>query len=275
MRRRALAAVTAAVAAVLLLAGCAGGSGPSARSGPSAPSGTGNGSPAGDSIGGDLTIFAAASLTGSFDELARQFHRRHPEVTVKPIVYDGSSTLATQLVEGASADVFASADEKNMTTVQDASLIAGKPAVFVSNTLQIAVKRGNPTGIKNLADLAGKHRLVVLCAPEVPCGAASQKLLALDGVAITPASEEQNVKAVVTKVAAGEADAGLVYKTDVTASGGSVDGVAIAHADAAVNRYEIGQPDNSANPRAGAAFVRWVLSAPGQAILAKYGFGRP
>lgn len=273
--RRWPAALVAVGATVLLLAGCAGG--PSAGTGtggsaidPSAGSGTAAGTER-----GDLTVFAAASLAAAFGELATEFQAEHPRVTVKSIVFDGSSTLATQLTEGASADVFASADQANMTKVAGAGDLEGAARDFATNSLQIAVQPGNPTGIQKLADLAAGHRLVVLCAPQVPCGAASKTVLALNKVTLTPVSEEQNVTAVLTKVAAGEADAGLVYTTDVTASDGRVDGVPIANADKAVNRYEIAQPASAANPKAGSAFIALVLSARGQAILHKYGFGRP
>lgn len=263
-RRRRILAVLAAAS---LLAGCsatAPGPGSAAPAASTAPG-----------LSGELTVFAAASLTASFDKLAESFHAENPNVTVKPIVYDGSSTLMTQLAEGASADVFASADEGTMKKTVDAGLIAGESSIFASNTLQIAVAPGNPKGITGLADLAKRALLVVLCAPQVPCGAASHTILDLDGVAVTPVSEEQNVKAVLTKVSAGEADAGLVYRTDVTASAGAVDGVDIAGADRAVNRYAIGVPASAQNAAVGAGFVKWVLSARGQQILGDFGFGHP
>ncbi|WP_442923459.1 molybdate ABC transporter substrate-binding protein [Microbacterium sp. KUDC0406] len=194
-----------AVTAVLLLAGC---SGPA----PAAPSSSA------DALSGDLTVYAAASLSGAFDELAKEFSAEHPDVTVKPISYDGSSVLATQLIGGAPADVFASADEKNMAKVTDAGL-AADPVDFAANVMQIVTAPGNPKGITDLASLTAEDLTVVLCAPEVPCGTASQTLLKNAGVTLTPASEEQNVTAVLTKVSSGEADAGLVYVTDVKAAG--------------------------------------------------------
>lgn len=222
---------------------------------------------------GELTIFAAASLTASFTELAKNFATDNPGVDVKPISFDGSSTLATQINEGAPVDVFASADEANMEKVTDA--IDGDSTLFVSNVLQIAVQPGNPKAITGLADLAKAGVETVLCAPQVPCGTASHKLLDFDGVTVKPASEEQNVKAVLTKVKLGEADAGLVYKTDITAAAGDVDGVDIAGADRAVNFYPIATLAASKYPEVAHAFVDYVLSAAGQAILAKYGFGTP
>mgnify|MGYP001234825051 CR=1 FL=1 len=232
-----------------------------------------SGDPAASGLSGELTIFAAASLTASFTELAADFHAENPGVTVKPISFDGSSTLATQLQEGAPADVFASADVANMDKV--GALIDGPPELFASNVLQIAVQPGNPLGITQLSDLAIPGLHVVLCAPDVPCGASAHKLLELDGVTVKPASEEQNVSAVLTKVRLREADAGLVYITDVLAAAGAVDGVAIAGADRAFNSYPIATLAASRNPDAANAFVAYVLSPKGQAVLAKYGFSAP
>lgn len=226
-------------------------------------------------LSGELTIFAAASLTASFDDLADAFTAENPGVIIRPIVYDGSSTLATQLIEGASADVFAAANENTMTDVAGAGELSGDSSIFVTNTLQIAVAPGNPDNITDLADLADDDLLVVLCAPQVPCGEASQELFSLDGITVTPASEEQNVKAVLTKVGAGEADAGLVYKTDVLDADGAVDGVDIEGADRALNNYTIGIPSRAGNPEAAAAFVDFVLSDAGQKLLGDFGFGRP
>lgn len=227
------------------------------------------------SLSGKLTIFAAASLTASFDKLAAEFVKANPGVTINSIDYDGSPTLVTQLKEGASADVFASADEANMKKLADAKLLSGTSSIFTSNILEIAVTPGNPKRIKTLADLSNSKLLVVLCAPQVPCGAAARTLLSLDGVKVTPVSEEQNVTAVVTKVSTGDADAGLVYRTDVKAAGGRVQGIPVSDAGRVVNDYTIGIPTSSKNPKAAAAFIRWVLSAKGQAILTSYGFTKP
>lgn len=253
----------ALAAAALLLAGC----------GSTPPPADTDDQGAAPGLGGELTIFAAASLTASFTELADEFGTANPDVTVNPIVFDGSSTLATQIIEGAPVDVFASADQANMDKVADQ--IDGSSTVFANNTLQIVVAPGNPLGITGLADLASADLQVVLCAPEVPCGAASQKILGLDGVAVTPVSEEQNVKAVLTKVQAGEADAGLVYVTDVAAAAGAVDGVDIDGAERAANAYPIATVKDSVNAEVAQAFVDFVLSADGLAILAKYGFTAP
>lgn len=226
--------------------------------------------PAGTDAGpsGELTVYAAASLSGAFDEIAAAFADENPDVTVSPI-YDGSSTLATQLREGAPGDVFASADEANMDKLEDAAL---DPALFASNTLVIAVPAGNSGGVETLADLSDVT--TVLCAPEVPCGAASAALLSNAAVSVAPASVEQNVTAVLTKVAAGEADAGLVYATDVVGRD-DVEVIVPDGADEVVNHYPIAALAESANPAAAEAFVAFVLSDAGQSILADFGFGTP
>lgn len=266
MRIRSLAALTAA--SLLILTGCAGtasdagGSTPSATATATAPA-----------LEGELTVYAAASLKAAFDEISAQFEKANPGVDVLPIVYDGSSILATQLIEGAEVDVFASADEKNMTKVTDAGLISA-PELFATNTLVVVTPKSNPGGVKTLENLADPAVTVVLCAVEVPCGAASQTLLTNAGLTVTPASFEQNVTAVLTKVAADEADAGLVYKTDVQGRD-DVDSFAPAGADAVVNKYPIGALTSSANPEAAAAFAAFVTGATGQKILAGFGFGAP
>jgi molybdate transport system substrate-binding protein len=201
------------------------------------------------------------------------FEQRHPSVEVLPISYDGSSTLATQLIEGAPADVFASADEANMQKIVDAGL-ADAPRLFASNTLVIAVPAGNPGGVTEIDDLAAAALTVVLCAPEVPCGAASATLLERNEVVVTPASLEQNVTGVLTKVAAGEADAGLVYVTDARGEP-RVEAVDAAGAADVVNRYPLAALREAANPAAAAAFVEFVLSGEGRAVLDELGFGAP
>jgi molybdate transport system substrate-binding protein len=262
--RRPLATALVAVA-LLAASGCASSTPAPADSAPASAS---------DQLSGELTVFAAASLTAAFDELSAQFEEQHPGVDVLPITYDGSSVLATQLIEGAPADVFASADEKNLAKVTDAGL-AGAGEAFATNVLQIAVAPGNPKGIETLADLAGPDLTVVVCAAEVPCGSASHTLLDAAGVTLTPASEEQNVTAVLSKVRSGEADAGLVYTTDVIAAGDEVTGIEIDGADAATNVYPIVALTASKNPDVAQAFIEFVLSDAGQKVLKDLGFGAP
>jgi len=259
----------AALPLLLLLAACAAPSPGTTAEPPAAPS-----LPETPAVEGELVISAAASLTAAFDEIAAAFEAAHPDVEILPIEYDGSSTLATQIIEGKPVDVFASADEANLQKVVDAGLVTSDPPLFATNTLVVAVPVGNPAGIESLADLANAGVAVVLCAPEVPCGAASRRLLDLDGVVVAPASEEQNVTAVLTKVAAGEADAGLVYATDV-AGRDDVESFVPDRADEVVNRYPIAALDAAPNPVAAAAFVRFVTGPEGRAILVGFGFGSP
>lgn len=247
---------------------------PSPEGTSSAPTSSGSSSPAGGALSGTITVFAAASLQKTFDEIAATFEKAHPGVDVQ-LSYDGSSTLVTQLTQGAQADVFASADEKNMTKVTDAGLLAGTPTVFATNTLQIAVKPGNPQGLTDLASLARSGVATVICAAEVPCGSAARTALKAAGVTLDPASEEQKVTDVVTKVAEGDADAGLVYKTDVSGSGGKVEGIDFEESAEAVNSYPIGVLKDAPNPAAAAAFVDAVTGSEGRQVLAAAGFGAP
>lgn len=219
-------------------------------------------------LSGTVQAYAAASLQRPFDEIARAFEAENPGVSVQP-VYDGSRTLATQIDAGAPADVFAAADERTMSGVGAA---APAPRIFAENTLVIVVPAGNPARVATLADLA--RVTTVLCAAEVPCGAASTTLLSSAGVTVSPASIEQNVTAVLTKVAAGEADAGLVYATDVVGRD-DVESIVPEGAEAVVNRYPIAALAGAPNPVAAAAFVDFVLSPSGQAILAAAGFRAP
>ncbi len=228
----------------------------------------------GDEIGGTLTVYAAASLTGAFDELAAQFGARHPDIDVLPISYDGSSVLATQLIAGAPADVFAAADESTMAKVVEAGL-ADESAPFATNTLQIVTAAGNPHRIDRLDDLTQPELTVIVCAPEAPCGSASRALLDAAGVTLAPASEEQNVTAVLAKVRSGEADAGLVYQTDVAAAGSAVTGIAIDGAEEATNTYPLAALEGGSNLKGAHAFVEFVRSDAGQKVLADFGFGAP
>ncbi|MGH3691388.1 MAG: molybdate ABC transporter substrate-binding protein [Microbacterium sp.] len=258
---RTLLRVSAAflAATALVLSGCA-----STTESTPTPSATAKES----AVSGELTVYAAASLSGAFDAIGEAFTAENPDVEFSP-VYDGSSTLVTQILEGAPADVFASADEANMDKAAD---VAVDPTLFASNTLVIAVPAGNPGGVEALADLADVT--TVLCAPEVPCGAASAKLLSAAGVTVDAASLEQNVTAVLTKVAASEADAGLVYATDVIGR----DDVEVIVPDGAaevVNHYPIAALSDAPNSEAADAFVAFVLSEAGQKILADFGFGAP
>lgn len=258
MRRTPRRTIAITLAAALALTGCA----------VESPTPAGTDGAAGDAVSGELTVYAAASLSGAFDEIGAAFEQENPDVRFTG-VYDGSSTLVTQLLEGAPADVFASADEANMRKLEDAAV---DPTLFASNTLVIAVPVGNPGGVETLDDLADVT--TVLCAPEVPCGAASTALLSSAGVDVDAASLEQNVTAVLTKVAAGEADAGLVYATDVVGRD-DVEAIVPEGAEEVVNHYPIAALSEASNSAGAEAFVAFVLSDEGRRILADFGFGAP
>lgn len=223
---------------------------------------------------GDLTVFAAASLKATFTELGATFEAEHPGTTVA-FNFAGSSDLVTQLVQGAPADVFASADEKNMTRAVDAGVVTGEPVDFAANTLTIVTQPGNPRGIASFADLAEAGTAVVVCAPQVPCGAATEKVEEAAGIALTPVSEESAVTDVLGKVTSGQADAGLVYVTDAKGAGDAVTVVPFPEADGAVNTYPITVVEGAADPEAARAFVELVTGPKGRDVLAAAGFAPP
>lgn len=221
----------------------------------------------------EVTVFAAASLGDSFTEIGQDFEASHPGTAVQ-FNFAGSSTLARQLERGAPADVFASANQQQMGNVVDAGLVTN-PAVFARNKLRIVTPAGNPAGVDGLEDFADEDKTIALCAEQVPCGAAAQEAFAAAGVEPAPDTLEQDVKAVLTKVALGEADAGLVYVTDVAAAGDNVEGFDFPAADAAVNDYHIAALQQAPHREAAAAFVRYVQSRQGQRTLAQFGFMAP
>ncbi|HEY8458365.1 MAG TPA: molybdate ABC transporter substrate-binding protein [Actinopolymorphaceae bacterium] len=225
-------------------------------------------------IEGTVTVFAAASLTEAFTTIGEEFEAAHPGVTVR-LSFAGSSALATQIVNGAPADVFASAAPQNMQTVTEAGLAAGRPTTFVSNQLVIAVPRGNPKGITGLADLTKPGVKVALCAAQVPCGAAARRSIDAAGLDIRPVTLEPDVKGALTKVRLNEVDAALVYRTDVRAAASDVDGIEFFESAQARNDYPIVVLKEAPNPAAAAAFVSYVLSARGRDVLADTGFQLP
>jgi molybdate transport system substrate-binding protein len=246
-------AATLAAAAVLLAAGC----GSNRSSGSSSAS-------------DELKVFAAASLTAAFTRLGSDFTASGgTRVTFN---FAGSQALATQIQQGAPADVFASADTTNMDKVKD---LVAPPQSFAGNLLQIVVAKGNPKGIKGLGDLANSDLKVVLAAPDVPAGKYAAQALGKAGVTVKPVSLEDNVKAVVTKVGLGEADAGIVYVTDVTAAGDRVDGVEIPRDRNVPATYPIAVVNASKRQDKAQAFVDLVRSDQGQRVLERYGFLPP
>ncbi len=250
------------VAVGMLLAGC---TAPTAAPTPTA---------AADGLSGTVNVFAAASLTETFGTLVKEFEAVHPRVTVT-VNFGGSSALATQIVQGAPADVFAAASGSTMKTVTDATLVSGTPTTFVTNSLEIAVPAGNPGKVTGLNDFANPSLSIALCAVEVPCGAAAKTVLDRAGVAASVDTYEQDVKSVLTKIELGEVDAGLVYKTDVLAAGAKVTGIDFPEASAAVGKYPIALLSASTNKDAAQAFIDYVLSPTGRKVLTDAGFGTP
>lgn len=226
------------------------------------------------SVSGDVVVFAAASLTEAFTEIGEAFEAAHPGASVT-FSFAASSELAAQILEGAPADVYASADTNNMAKLVDVGANAAEPTVFATNRSAIVVAEGNPLDIMGIVDLADPELVLVTCAPEVPCGSYATQIFERAGVEVTPDSYEENVKAVVTKVRLGEADAGIAYTTDVTAAGDDVDGVEIPDEANVVADYPIAVTTEATNPAGGQAFVDLVLSDTGQAILTNYGFSSP
>jgi molybdate transport system substrate-binding protein len=245
-RRRALAAVV-----VLTLSGC-GTAGSGERT---------------------LTVFAAASLTDVFTEIGAELEDRQPGLEVR-FAFAGSSALAAQLLQGAPADVFASADEVQMARLTEAGLIEDAE-IFATNPLVIAVPPGNPAGVADLADFAREDLRIAVCAPEVPCGALAETVFVAAGVAAAPDTYEEDVRAALTKVELGEVDAALVYLTDAVAAGGAVESVRFPEAEAALNRYPVGVLTGAPNPDAAWAFVDLLLSGTGRAILDDARFRAP
>lgn len=238
-----------------------------------APAG-GSGAVGGGQAANTLTVFAAASLKAPFTALAKDFEASHPGTKVA-LSFAGSADLATQLDQGAPADVFASADVKNMNKVAGAGLVDGTPANFASNVLEIAVPPSNPAKIGSFADLARPGVKVVMCAAQVPCGAAAKSIEGKSGVRLTPVSEESSVTDVLGKVTSGEADAGLVYVTDVRAAGTKVTGIPFPESASAVNRYPIAGVKTSKGKDLAAAFIALVTGTQGRQVLADAGFGKP
>lgn len=266
MRARARSAIAGAALAALLLAvtGCSAGGGSPSLS--PTPTTTG--------VTGTVTVFAAASLTKTFTELGKDFEKANPGSTVT-FSFAGSSDLVSQLSAGAPADVFASADENNMQKAVSAEVTNGDPVDFATNVLAIAVPPGNPAHITGWADLARPGVKTVVCAPQVPCGAATAKVEANTGVTLTPVSQESSVTDVLGKVSSGEADAGVVYVTDVEGAGDSVESVAFPEAKDVVNTYPIVAIAEGANPDGGEAFIAYVTGPEGQKVLEAAGFGKP
>ena len=228
---------------------------------------------AGESGPGGVTVLAAASLTEAFAELGTAFEAGRPGTEVS-FNFAGSSALVRQLAEGSPGDVLATADQPSMQrAVDDGSVV--DPLVFARNRLAIVVARGNPKAIAGLGDLARPGVVVVLCSPEVPCGALAAEALQRSGVVAEPASLEENVKGVVSRVVLGEADAGIVYATDVRAASAAADGVAIPDDVNVSTAHPIALATGASGSAVARAWIDFVLSTEGRRILADFGFLAP
>ncbi|MFF0790292.1 molybdate ABC transporter substrate-binding protein [Streptomyces spiralis] len=271
-RTRTLQMAGAGAAVLLALSGCSSAS--SSSSDGSSSSGSGSAASSSRKVTGTVTVFAAASLKETFTALGKEFEQQHPGTKVT-FNFGGSDTLAASITGGAPADVFAAASPGTMKIVTDRKDTAGAPATFVRNQLEIATLPGNPDRISSLKDLTRSGLKVVLCDKAVPCGAAAQKALTAAGLEPTPVSYEQDVKSALNKVVLKEADAAVVYKTDVKAAGGKVEGVEFPEAAKAVNDYPIALLDNARDSAAAKAFIALVRSAEGQKVLTRAGFLKP
>jgi molybdate transport system substrate-binding protein len=248
----------------------------------SAAGGAGDATSAGRSQSEDTTsdhgrtilVFAAASLTDAFSAMAAAFETGHPGVDVE-LNPAGSATLREQILEGAPADVFASADQATMAAVVDAGQVLERPRIFARNSMTIAVPSGNPGVITGLGDFANDDLLLGICAEGVPCGELARHVLDNADVKSSIDTNESDVRALLSKVEAGELDGGIVYITDVDPLSADVEAVDISTADNAVTDYPVAGLTGGSNPALGQAFVEYVLSAEGQTILADHGFQQP
>ena len=219
-----------------------------------------------------LTVLAASSLTDAFTHLEQTYEGDHPDIDVV-LSFDSSAILAQQVIAGAPADVLATADEATMRLVAEKGLLTADPVAFASNTLALVTPADNPAGIDDVRDLESADVDVAMCAPQAPCGAATQRLLELEGTEVTAATQEDNVRSVLTKVRLGQVDAGIVYVTDAASAGEAVDTFSIGRADDVVTINPIAVLAASENRAAAQDWVDLILSEDGQRRLADFGFG--
>ena len=259
--------VSVAAVAALTLTGCS-----SSKKDSAGGSSSGAASSSAPALTGPINVFAASSLTGTFTDLGKSFEAAHPGVKVT-FNFGSSGTLSTQITQGAPADVFASAAPKNMQTVVDAS-DADTPTNFAKNTMEIAVPTSNPAKITSLNDLANPGVKLALCVTTAPCGATADQVFLNAKLVVKPVTREADAKTTIAKVTLGDADAAVVYVTDVKAATG-VNGIVIAPDVNASTEYPIATLTHAANPSTAAAFVAYVLSSTGQSVLKAAGFESP
>ena len=219
-----------------------------------------------------LTVLAASSLTETFDALERDFESEHRGVRVK-LVYDSSATLAEQAEQGAPGDVLATADKTTMDEAESKGGTGSDPEQFATNVVTLAVPSANPAGIKSFSDIEKSGVKYVTCVTTAPCGAATEKLLKSNDVSTEPVSQEVDVKSVLAKVTANEADAGFVYQTDVTAAGDKVKGFAVPGAADDPNTYWVAQTSNAKAEGLAKDWIELMQSSAGQQVFAGAGFG--
>ncbi len=251
----------AALTAMTIIVGCGGAGGGGDRTD-------------GSALDGTVTVFAAASLSDALTEVARAFEAAHPGTKVE-LNLAGSQALREQILAGAPADVFAPAAAREMDPVVEAGEVAGEPRVFARTTLEIVVPAGNPAAVDGLADFADDDLLLGLCAVEVPCGALARQALERAGVSPRPDTDEPDVRSLLAKVAAGDLDAGIVYRPDVLAGGDAVEGIPIADHVNVVTDYPAASLARAPEPALADAFVDFLVSGDGRAIVTSFGFGAP
>ena len=267
-RRAAIAAVS--LLSAVSLAAC-GGSASNNSTGAASGAASASGSGAPQKATGDLKVLAAASLKASFTEIGTQLEKDNPGLHVT-FDFQGSQTLVSSLSEGNEADILATADEPTMNKAVEQKLV-GERTEFATNVPTLIVPKGNPANVKGIDSSLDNAKLVV-CVDTAPCGNAAKELAKAYNVTLNPVSEEQKVTDVRTKVESGEADAGVVYKTDAVAAKDKVDEITIDN-KGVVNHYPIAQTAKPSNPEAAQVFINAITSKSGQEILAKYGFGKP
>lgn len=267
-------ALVAAVVVALTVSACGGGIGDPADETPEPPEAGESPAQATDGdLAGELTVFAAASLHVVFEDIAELFTAEHPAAEVA-FSFAGSSDLVAQLDAGAPGDVLATADESTMATAVDSGVIDGAPQVFAENALALITPAGNPAGITGLDESLDGADLVV-CAPQLPCGAAAETLAEQVGTTLRPVSEEGSVTDVLGKVTSGQADAGLVYTTDAASAGAAVDIITVDGAEDVVNRYPVAVTTHANDPDLAGAWVEFLLGSEAQEVLEAAGFAVP
>ena len=269
-----ISSFTAAGVAVGALAACGSSANPVSSSTSKAASAASSAAASATAGTTAITVFAAASLQGSFTQIGQQFERAHPGARVT-FSFGPSSGLATQIINGAPASVFASAAPANMTQVVKAGQTLNSPSNFAKNKMEVAVPPGNPAGVTSVTNLSKSAVKVALCQPQVPCGVVARDVFKNAGISVKPVTLQPDVKSVLTQVELGNVDAGMVYVTDVKAAGTKVKGVAVPSGDNASTLYPIATLKGASDKTVANEFVAYVMGPQGQHVLAQDGFEKP